>query len=165
MRATQKMLELDRDRGWVTKKSADGGIDFVTMLPVGSIQSGEGGDIASTNVVVLGQAKCIKPDNVVSGKDVARLVARLKRGWIGVFVTTGVFGEAVQKEIAEDSYPVICINGKKLSEQLRLLMNETGKDLEEFLEEQAEWYNKNLQEAKPEDVIENADLTPVLNDT
>ena len=76
-------------RGWVTPR-VDGGIDFVSRVELGS-------GFSKATVVILGQAKCIKPESSVSGKDLARTVARLKRGWIGVVVTTGTFSVKAQQ--------------------------------------------------------------------
>ncbi len=97
-----RVLGSTSSRGWVTPR-IDGGIDFVSRLDIGS-------GFSSTAVVVLGQAKCIKPTATVSGIDIARTVARLKRGWIGVVVTTGVFSRKAQQEILIDQYPLVLIN-------------------------------------------------------
>jgi len=103
-------------RGWVTKRSGDGGIDFVCRLDVGT-------GFGQTSMVVLGQAKCIEPNRAVSGRDLARLAARLRRGWFGAFVTTGVFSEAAQDEVYSDQYPLLLINGVQVARELRLIMN------------------------------------------
>ena len=101
--------------GWLTRPSADRGIDFV-----GRLELGDGN--AKTSIVVLGQAKCIKPSGPgISAEQLARLVARLRRGWIGVYVTTGTFTEAAQQEMVEDEYPVVLIDGRRLSEEVRRL--------------------------------------------
>ena len=44
--------------------------------------------------------------HATNGKDIARTVARLKRGWIGIYITTGYFSEPVQREVIEDKYPL-----------------------------------------------------------
>ena len=88
---------------WINPKGADGGVDFVGRLELGRDL------LAGTKVVVLGQAKCKKPNNATNGSDIARLVARLQRGWIGVFVTTSYYSDAVQKEVLADRYPVVLI--------------------------------------------------------
>src|SRR5262249_51403356 len=67
--------------GWITPASSDGGADFVGRLDVGS-------GFSRTKLVVLGQAKCEKFGSPTGGNHIARTVARLKRGWIGVYVTT-----------------------------------------------------------------------------
>ncbi|WP_259470459.1 restriction endonuclease [Streptomyces sp. 1114.5] len=77
-----------------------------------------GSGLAGTKLVVLGQAKCIKPDSLVSAEQIARVVARLRRGWIGVYVTTGSYSEPAQLEMVEDQYPVVLINGQDLIKEL-----------------------------------------------
>ncbi|MEU3073273.1 hypothetical protein [Streptomyces laurentii] len=42
--------------------------------------------MAGTSLVVLGQAKCVKLDNLVAAEQIARVVARLRRGWNGDLV-------------------------------------------------------------------------------
>jgi hypothetical protein len=59
--------------GWLSRSSGDGGVDFIGRIDMGSLK-------ASTPVVVLGQAKCIQPTSSVSPEQVARVVARLRRG-------------------------------------------------------------------------------------
>ena len=62
-------------------------------------------------LVVLGQAKCEAPTSSTSGKDIARTVARLRRGWIGCYVTTGTFSTHTQREVADDRYPLLLVPG------------------------------------------------------
>ncbi|WAL72648.1 restriction endonuclease [Kitasatospora sp. YST-16] len=108
---------------WLTRRSGDGGADFVGRLDLGS-------GLAGTKLVVLGQAKCIKPDSLVSAEQIARVVARLRRGWIGVYVTTGAYSEAAQLEMVEDQYPIVLINGQDLVKELREIAREDhGGDL------------------------------------
>ncbi|HEY6220218.1 MAG TPA: hypothetical protein VIV65_09170, partial [Gemmatimonadaceae bacterium] len=59
----------------VTRASGDRGFDFIGRLDIGS-------GFGTVKLVVLGQAKCEKPKTATSGLDVARTVARLRRGWI-----------------------------------------------------------------------------------
>lgn len=84
--------------GWLSRSSGDGGVDFIGRIDMGSLS-------ASTPVVVLGQAKCIQPSSSISPEQVARVVARLRRGWIGVYVTTGSFSRQAQVEIIDDPVP------------------------------------------------------------
>ncbi|MEU7748644.1 restriction endonuclease [Nonomuraea sp. NPDC049158] len=109
--------------GWLTRRSGDGGADFVGRLDLGS-------GLAGTSLVVLGQAKCIKPDSLVSAEQIARVVARLRRGWIGVYVTTGSYSEPAQVEMVEDQYPIALINGMDLIRELRAIARDDhGGDL------------------------------------
>jgi Restriction endonuclease AspBHI N-terminal/Restriction endonuclease len=96
--------------GWITKRAGDGGIDFVSRLDIGS---GAG----SLRLVVLGQAKCVAgAAPVTSGLDLARTVARLDRGWVGAFVTTGYFSEQAQREVVSDRFPLLMLNGRHVGE-------------------------------------------------
>ncbi len=97
--AAQRILGDRCKRGWITKRSGDGGFDFVSRLDVGD----ESGLLSSTRLVVLGQAKCIPRTKSASGRDLARVVARLQRGWLGVFVTTGIFSPQCQREARRTS--------------------------------------------------------------
>ncbi len=130
-------------RGWVTQRSGDGGVDFVCRFDLGS-------EFSRVPVVVLGQAKCQRS---ISGNDLARLVARLQRGWIGVFVTTGVFSRAAQEELHSDRYPVILVNGKRLAREVRLLLNSEGITLGGLLERERAWYAANIQPIQPERIL------------
>ncbi len=96
--------------GWITKRAGDGGIDFVSRLDLGS---GPG----ALKLVVLGQAKCIAGvAPATSGLDLARTVARLDRGWVGSFVTTGYFSEQAQREVVSDRFPLLMLNGRHVGE-------------------------------------------------
>lgn len=124
-------------RGWVTPRSGDGGIDFVNRFELGD-------EFSKTSIVVLGQAKCIKPESSISGHDLARVVARLQRGWIGVFVTTGTFSNRAQIEMLEDKYPIILINGKRLVQEVRKMLNIDNISLIKLLDRESDWYEKNI---------------------
>lgn len=100
--------------GWLTRAGGDGGLDFVGRLDVGLPS-------ANTPLVVLGQAKCVSPDTSISAETVARVVARLRRGWIGVFVTTGTFSHRAQLEVIDDQYPLMLIPGRVLAEQVAVM--------------------------------------------
>ena len=130
-----RVLGPTTSRGWVTPR-VDGGIDFVSRLDLGS-------GFAKTSVVVLGQAKCITPRSSVAGVDLARTVARLKRGWIGVVVTTGTFSVKAQQEVLADQYPLVLINGVRLAQELRAELVRTGLTLEDVLQRETEWYEAN----------------------
>lgn len=104
---------------WLTPSSCDGGADFIGRLDIGQ-------GFALAKIVVLGQAKCEKPTTATGGNHIARTVARLRRGWIGVYVTTSYFSEPVQREVIEDRYPVLLINGRMLADEVRKLAQEGG---------------------------------------
>lgn len=132
--------------GWVTRRSSDGGIDFVGRLDLGS-------GLSKMSVVVLGQAKCENPAGATGGIGIARTVARLKRGWIGVHVTTGVFSKHVQQEVIEDQYPLLLVNGSKLATEILTMARERGVTLEELLDHLDELYPDYIQKRRPEDVL------------
>lgn len=133
-------------RGWVTRRAGDGGIDFVHELRVGA-------GFASASLVVLGQAKLRPPDGTVSGEDLARVVARLRRGWLGAFVTTGVYSDQAQMELLADEYPIVLINGRIVAQELQKEVSETGFTLEAILLRETEWYEANLSPLPAEQVI------------
>ena len=95
-------------RGWITPRSADGGADFIGRLDVGP---GLGG----TKLVLLGQAKCERTNAPTGGNHIARTVARLRRGWIGAYVTTSFFSRAVQAEVIDDEYPIMLMGGSQVA--------------------------------------------------
>jgi hypothetical protein len=95
--------------GWITKRAGDGGIDFVSRLDLGAGSS-------SLKLVVLGQAKCVSGATPQSGLDLARTVARLDRGWVGAFVTTGYFSDQAQREVVADRFPLLMLNGRHVGE-------------------------------------------------
>ncbi|MFC5290644.1 restriction endonuclease [Actinokineospora guangxiensis] len=133
--------------GWVTRGSGDGGADFVGRLDAG------GGD-AMVRLVVLGQAKCILPTNSVSAEQIARVVARLRRGWIGVYVTTGVFSRAAQLEIIEDQYPILLIDGRHLSDEVRRMsFISHGGDVDALLDDISATYASKISARRPEEIV------------
>lgn len=140
MRVTQEIFEESGAKfypGWITGKSGDRGIDFVARMDVGS-------QISSLKIVILGQAKCEKLDKPTNGVHIARTVARLKRGWFGVYVTTSYFSNNVQLEVMDDQYPIMLVSGKKIAEIVEKILFKKGKDLITFLNElDDEYYTEN----------------------
>lgn len=132
--------------GWITKKSGDGGVDFVLRIDIGKEK------LASVNIIVLGQAKCTKPSESTNGRDIARTVARMKRGWIGSYVTTSYFSEAVQKEVKEDAYPIMMINGAKVASIVEQELFEIKLPLEKYLATLVTKYKTLIR--MPEDILE-----------
>ena len=132
--------------GWVTKMSSDGGVDFVLRVDIGQDQ------LASVEIIVLGQAKCEAYNVPTNGVHIARTVARLKRGWIGVYVTTSFFSEAVQKEVREDAYPILLINGAKISMIVERELFVSKQTLEEYLDSLSLKYKRDMK--IPEAILE-----------
>ena len=145
----QRLLGPDCSRGWVTKRSGDGGIDFVSRLVVGT-------GFSTASLVVLGQAKALHPDSgTVAGRDLARVTARLQRGWLGVFVTTGTFTKQAQAELDVDGYPIVLINGQQMAQVLRKEMAATGLGLEMLFERETYWYASNLSSLPAENILQD----------
>lgn len=145
----QRLLGPDCTRGWVTKRSGDGGIDFVSRLAVGA-------GFSTASLVVLGQAKVLHPERgTVSGRDLARVTARLQRGWLGVFVTTGTFTKQAQVELDVDGYPIVLINGQQLAQVLQKEVAATGLALETLFEHESNWYTSNLSSLPADNVLQD----------
>jgi len=134
--------------GWITQGSGDGGIDFVGRIDLGL-------GFSKVGVIVLGQAKCEAYSKPTNGIHLARTVARLKRGWIGAYVTTSFFSEKSQYEISEDSYPLITVNGLELASETLKLVELTGADsVNNFLESLDAAYPDYVEKKRPEDILE-----------
>jgi len=134
--------------GWVTQGSSDGGIDFVGRIDLGT-------GFSKVEVILLGQAKCEAYSTPTNGIHLARTVARLKRGWIGAYVTTSFFSERSQQEISEDKYPLLAVNGLELAKQtLKLVENNRAATVVDFLTTLDETFSDNIEKKKPEDVLD-----------
>jgi hypothetical protein len=135
--------------GWITKASGDNGIDFVSRLDVGN-------GAASVKLVVLGQAKCTKPTGApVSAGDLARVVARLRRGYLGAYVTTATYSEPAQLELKSDEYPILLVNGAILAAEVRQLAAEVyGGDVTRLLGEVLTDHSLAIVNRRPEEILE-----------
>ena len=133
--------------GWVTEKSGDRGIDFVGRLDF------EGG-LTPLKVIVIGQAKCEEIKTPTNGLHIARTVARLKRGWIGAYVTTSFFSDQVQEEVLEDKYPLLLVDGKAVAEQILSWHSQSGHPKDDFdsFFKSIESDNR-IERKKPEDIL------------
>jgi len=147
---TEKVIAQDGSNfrlGWITSKVADGGIDFVGKIGIGK-------NISSVDIIVLGQAKCIKTKSSVRPIDLARTVARLQRGWIGSFVTTGVFSDQAQKEVYNDKYPLMLINGSLVADIVATSMHlEKISNVENFLQQIDNIYLDKVMNRRAEEII------------
>jgi len=126
--------------GWITKASGDGGADFVGRLDVGD-------GFSKLRIVVLGQAKCEKITAATGGNHIARLVSRLRRGWVGVYVTTSFFSDPVQQEVIEDRCPIMMVNGKRVAQETKKMAREAGLELIDYLKMVDEEYRKQAEGA------------------
>lgn len=133
--------------GWITQASGDGGVDFVGRIDLAS-------GFSMAKIVVLGQAKCEAIRSGTNGRDLARTVARLRRGWIGAYVTTSFFTDRSQIEVIEDQYPLIMVNGLEVAQETLRLMEESGfSSVEAYLLELEQVYNKIVMSRRPEEIL------------
>jgi len=135
-------------KGWVTQGGGDGGADFIGKVTLGN-------SFSKVDLIVLGQAKCEGLQTPTGGNHIARTVARLKRGWLGVYVTTSYFSEAVQREVIEDKYPIVLIHGKRVAEEVsKLVFNSTQFDnVKMFLNYVDTLYPLRLKQRQPEEIL------------
>jgi len=133
--------------GWVTPPSSDGGPDFVGRLDIGS-------GFSRVKQVVFGQAKCERIEGTTSGKDVARIVARLRRGWVGAYVTLGAFSEATRREVIDDEYPILLVPGRRVAQEIDRAAREAGLGgLKACLEAIDATYDKLVINRRPEEIL------------
>jgi hypothetical protein len=133
--------------GWITPASQDHGADFFGRLDIGF-------GFGKVKVILLGQAKCESIKSPTSGTDIARTVARLKRGWVGAYVTTSYFSESVQREIIEDCYPILLINGMKIAEiTLKIVHDDGYPNIDAFLQDVEMQYEKKISNRRPEELL------------
>ncbi|MFI6879648.1 hypothetical protein ACIBL6_40030 [Streptomyces sp. NPDC050400] len=76
-------------------------------------------DPALARLVVLGQAKCIRLDDVVFDDQIARVAAHLRCGWIAVYATTEAYTVPAQTEMVEDRYAVLLVNRLDRAREVR----------------------------------------------
>lgn len=85
------------------------------------------------------------------------MVARLRRGWIGVFVTTGVFSRQAQVEVIDDQYPLVLVSGQILAEQvLRMAAADFDGNLDALLHAVVSSYGGEITQRRPEEILSNA---------
>ena len=133
--------------GWITPSSSDHGADFIGRIDLGS-------GFSLTKLVMLGQAKCESPRTPTGGNHIARTVARLKRGWVGAYVTTSYFSEPVQLEVIEDQYPILLIHGLELAREVLMLTLEGGfPNVQAFLLNLDQRYEPMLRHRRPEEIL------------
>ncbi|GGM93653.1 restriction endonuclease [Shewanella xiamenensis] len=135
-------------KGWVTQGSGDGGADFIGKVTLGC-------GFSKVELIVLGQAKCESLNTPTGGNHIARTVARLKRGWLGVYVTTSYFSDSVQREVIEDKYPIILIHGRRLAEEVAKIVyeSEAYSNVTEFLIAMDAVYPSRLKQRQAEEIL------------
>lgn len=133
--------------GWITPASGDHGADFIGRLDLGT-------GMSTTKLVVLGQAKCEQLSAPTGGRDVARTVARLRRGWVGAYVTTSYFSEPVQAEVAEDEYPIVLVPGLRLAQEVLRASHDQGiRSIEDYLCKVDDTYEGLIKRARPDEIL------------
>lgn len=86
---------------------------------------------------------------------IARTVARLKRGWIGAYVTTSFFSKQSQLEVIEDAYPLIKISGLTLAtETLKLVESGGFRDVIGYLDSLELEYPEMIRNRRPDEILE-----------
>ncbi|MCL1051162.1 restriction endonuclease [Shewanella abyssi] len=135
-------------KGWVTQGSSDGGADFIGKVTLGS-------GFSKVELIVLGQAKCEALNTPTGGNHIARTVARLKRGWLGVYVTTSYFSDSVQREVIEDKYPIILIHGRRIAEEVSKIVYESEEfsSVNSFLTAMDKDYPRRLKQRQAEEIL------------
>jgi hypothetical protein len=102
---------------------------------------------------LIGQAKCESLNTPTNGVSIARTVSRLKRGWLGVYVTTSYFSTAVQKEVIDDQYPVMLINGLQIAKSTEAILFREGITLDELMNDIFTRYNSECKNRRPEEIL------------
>jgi hypothetical protein len=75
---------------------------------------------------------------------------------MGVYVTTGIFSEPAQVELVEDKYPLVLINGKRLTQELEQAMVSEGISLRQLLDRETEWYRSNERPYSPGRILDDS---------
>jgi Restriction endonuclease AspBHI N-terminal/Restriction endonuclease len=130
----------------VTRASGDRGFDFVGRLDLGH-------GFGTAKLVVLGQAKCEKLDSPTTALHLARTVARLRRGWLGVYVTTSYFSTSAQTEVVQDRYPLLLVNGFRLATEIDQELNRIGGSFGDLLMDIEERYGRVTELSDPDQVL------------
>jgi hypothetical protein len=136
-RITERIFEaqgVNYRTGWLTQRASDGGVDFI-----GRVDLDPSGGFPTSRRIVLGQAKCERSGT--NGKDIARLAARLQRGWFGAFVTTAHFSTQVQKEAIGDRYPMVMVGGGRVAATIKDELDSTGLRLGDYLRHVSEQFD------------------------
>ena len=95
----------------VTPPKRDGGRDIIGDYRVGH-------DLHEVLIKAAVEAKRWRVAGSVGVKPVARLVSRLRRRDLGVFITTSFFDRQVQLELIEDDHPVLLVSGGDIARLL-----------------------------------------------
>jgi restriction endonuclease Mrr len=80
-------------------------------------------------------------------------VARLKRGWIGCFVTTSTFSKKAQEEVIEDRYPMILVAGVQVARAVDEMARDAGISVEDLLLQIDAGYEDAVKNRNPEQIL------------
>ncbi|TGN65394.1 hypothetical protein EXE59_16605 [Nocardioides eburneiflavus] len=84
-------------------------------------------------------------------------MARLRRGWVGIFVTTGVFSKQAQVEVIDDQYPLVLVPGLKLArEVIRMAELSFEGDVGALLDTIVDSYEGEVTSRRPEEILSQA---------
>lgn len=82
------------------------------------------------------------------------MVVRLRRGWIGVYVTTGAYSKPAQPEMVEDQYPMVLVNGMASVNELRsTARDDHGGDLLACIEPTVSSQNSTETSRRPKGIL------------
>jgi hypothetical protein len=110
--------------------------------------------MGALKLVVLGQAKCVsEAAPPASGLDLARTVARLDRGWVGAFVTTGFFSEQAQREVIGDRFPLMLLSGRHVGESVVKEAALQGASVSDYLASIDAAYDSRISGRLPSEVL------------
>jgi hypothetical protein len=85
--------------------------------------------------------------------DLARTVARLDRGWVGSFVTTGYFSEQAQREVVGDRFPLLMLNGRHVGETVVRESALRGLTVPDYIAEVDAEYDSRLSNRLPAEIL------------
>ena len=108
-------------------------------------------DVGPLRVVVAGQAKC--QVGAITPADISRLAAKLGRGWVGVFVATSQFSQQAQRELQDDGYPILLVDGRRVAELIDRECARSGVALGEFLQQIDLGYEGRIQARDPKEIL------------
>jgi hypothetical protein len=85
--------------------------------------------------------------------DLSRLAAKLNRGWVGVFVTTGHFSLPAQRELQDDGYPILLIAGRQVGEVIARESIQAGVSVRDYLRDIDVGYEQRVGAREPADIL------------
>jgi hypothetical protein len=77
----------------------------------------------------------------------------LRRGWVGIYVTTSYFSMPVQREMLTDRYPVILIDGARVASVVRKYLVDEGIELLAFLDELSDKHEDRIGFGDPDSLL------------